>query len=115
MLRNIIFVLLFAAASSVEAQTQFVGKGKIEFERKINVHKQIDAEEGSEWYKEFVSKQPRFYTSYFDLQFTGNKTIYKPGRESEPFRNWWLIGPSKENVVITDLESQVMNSQKKGF
>lgn len=108
-------MLTFAASSLVEAQTQFVMKGKIEFERKINVHKQLDTEEGSEWYKEFISKQPRFYSSYFDLQFTGNKTVYKPGRESEPFRNWWLIGPSKENVVITDLESQVMSSQKKVF
>lgn len=106
--------MLWAPLPSV-AQTQFLSKGKIEFERKINVHKQLDGEENSEWYKEFISKQPKFYTTYFDLQFTGTKTVYKPGRETDPFRNWWLVGPSKENVVIADLETQLVNSQKKVF
>ena len=109
-----VFLLTIAPIFSF-AQAQFLGHGKIEFERKINVHKQIDNEEGSDWYKEFISKQPKFYTSYFDLQFNGTKTIYKPGRETDPFRNWWLIGPSKENVVVADMETQIMNSQKKVF
>jgi GLPGLI family protein len=115
MLRNLFFFLLFSLPIATFAQTHFLVKGKIEFERKINVHKQLDPDENSDWYKDFVAKQPKFYTSYFDLQFNGNKTVYKPGRESEPFRNWWLVGPSKENIVIADLETQLMNSQKKVF
>lgn len=115
MFKKITFCLLLSFPVVTSSQTQFLIKGKIEFERKINVHKQLDEEEGSDWYKEFIAKQPKFYTSYFDLQFAGTKTVYKPGRETDPFRNWWLIGPSKENVVIADLESQLMNSQKKVF
>jgi GLPGLI family protein len=115
MLRNLLLLLLVTSSLLTLAQTQFLVKGKIEFERKINVHKQLDPEEGSEWYKEFISKQPKFFTSYFDLNFNGNKTVYKPGRETEPFRNWWLVGPSKENVVIADMETQIINSQKKVF
>ena len=115
MVRNLLLLLLLNSPLLVLAQAQFLVKGKIEFERKINVHKQLDQEEGSDWYKEFISKQPKFYTSYFDLHFNGNKTVYKPGRETEPFRNWWLVGPSKDNVVITDMETQIMNSQKKVF
>ena len=115
MLRNLLVWILAIIPASVFAQQQFLAHGKIEFERKINVHKQIDPDENSDWYKDFVSKQPRFYTSYFNLQFSGTKTVYRPGRESEPFRNWWLIGPSKENVVIADLETQLVNSQKKVF
>ena len=116
MLRKILFLILSALPVVTFCQTQFLMKGKIEFERKINVHKQLDPDQdNSDWYKDFILKQPKFYTSYFDLQFNGNKTVYKPGKESEPFRNWWLVGPSKENVVIADLEAQIMNSQKKGL
>ena len=115
MLRKIFFCLTLSLPVFSFAQTQFVLKGKIEFERKINVHKQLDPDENDNWYKEFIAKQPKFYTSYFDLQFNGNKTVYKPGRETDPFRNWWLIGPSKENVVVADMETQIVNSQKKVF
>lgn len=115
MLRPFILIIVFALPHKMIAQQQFLGHGKIEFERKINVHKQIDPEEGSDWYKDFILKQPRYYTTYFDLQFNGSKTVYKPGRETEPFRNWWLVGPSKDNVVIADLETLLVNSQKKVF
>lgn len=115
MLRNVSLFLLLILPFIISGQTQFLLKGKIEFERKINVHKQLDPDDDNEWYKDFVAKQPRFYNSYFDLQFSGNKTIYKPGRETDPFRNWWLIGPSKENVVVADMETQLVNSQKKVF
>ena len=61
MLRNLLVLILGIIPASVLAQQQFLGHGKIEFERKINVHKQIDPDENSDWYKDFVSKQPRFY------------------------------------------------------
>ncbi len=116
MLRNLVLLVVLGLPFASLAQAKFLVKGKIEFERKINVHKQIDQEDGnSDWYKDFILKQPKFYTSYFDLQFNGNKTVYKPGRQTDPFNNWWLIGPSKDNVVIADLEKQIMNSQKKVF
>lgn len=116
MLQKLLLILFIVLPIFTFAQTQFLVKGRIEFERKINVHKQIDPDaDNSEWYKDFILKQPKFYTTYFDLQFQGNKTVYKPGKETEPFRNWWLVGPSKENVVITDMETRLMNSQKKVF
>ena len=115
MFRKILFCLLLSLPMVTLAQTQFLLKGKIEFERKINVHKQLDPDENDNWYKEFIAKQPKFYTSYFDLHFNGNKTLYKPGRETDPFRNWWLIGPSKENIVVADMETHIVNSQKKVF
>ena len=114
-MKKILLACLFALPLATIAQVKFLSGGKIEFERKINVHRQREASEDETWYKEFISKQPRFYTSYFDLHFTEGKTLYKPGREGEQFRAWWIVGPSKENVVITDIEKQMMNSQKKVF
>ena len=114
-MKKILLACLFALPLATIAQVKFLSVGKIEFERKINVHRQREGSEDDTWYKEFISKQPRFYTSYFDLHFTESKTLYKPGREGEQFRAWWIVGPSKENVVITDIEKQLMNSQKKVF
>jgi hypothetical protein len=94
-----IFLLVISISStlSVLSQTQFLAKGKIEFERKINVHRQYEGEEDT-WYKEYISKMPKFNTTYFDLYFSDTKTLYKPGREMQNPRVWG-IGPAKENGI----------------
>ncbi len=98
------------------AQTKFLQAGKIEFERKINVHRQFEANESDSWLKEYISKQPRFHTTYFDLFFSGNRTVYKPGRETEDLkRNVWGLGPSKDNFVLNDLEKNEFKSLKTVF
>ncbi len=110
-----IFLLLFSfcCVLSAESQTQFLAKGKIEFERKINVHRQYEGEDDS-WYKEYIAKMPKFNTTYFDLYFNDTKTLYKPGKEMQNPR-FWGIGPAKENVIVTDLEKGLFSSQKAVF
>ena len=99
------------------AQARFIKAGKIEFERKINVQRQYDpSDDESEWYKEFLSKQPRFHTTYFDLYFDDKKTMYVPGRETDDIKkNLWLIGPSKDNKVATDLRNRQVKNLKNIF
>jgi len=114
MKKIIIIALAIGIAMAGQSQTQFIAKGKIEFERKINVHRQFEDEEQDSWLKEYLSKIPKFNTSYFDLYFNDTKTIYKPGRETQNPRVWG-IGPAKENVVVTDLEKMLVSSQKAVF
>lgn len=112
---SFVFVWLLIAFTS-NAQTKFLHAGKIEFERKINVHRQFDVEENDSWYKEYVSKLQKFHTTYFDLYFQEGKTVYKPGRESDDNRkNVWGIGPSKDNIVHTDTEKKETKSLKNVF
>ncbi len=114
------FSLIIIALLSItfcEAQVQFLAKGKIEFERKINVHRQVEDNNDNEFLKTMMSKIPKIHTSYFDLYFSDSKTIYKPGKEIQASTATpsWFLGPSKDNVVITDLEKESFTSLKKVF
>lgn len=111
---SVLTVFMFLKASS---QAQFIVKGKIEFEKKTNLYKQIDVEE-DETFRSMVKKMaPPTKTSYFDLYFNGNKTIYTPGREVVTTQKVpeWLEGPATDNIVYTDLEQQMYSSQKTVF
>src|SRR5689334_703578 len=103
MKRLIIIIVFIISLAQSKAQTQFIAKGKIEYERKINVHRQFDdLGFDDEWFKEYVTKMPRFHTTYFDLEFNDEQTLYKPGKEAQNnLQSIWGIGPAKENVIVT--------------
>ena len=70
MVRRLFILLLISIPFITSGQTQFLSSGKIEFERKINVHKQIDQDaDNSDWYKDFILKQPKFLR-HFPFKFT---------------------------------------------
>ena len=95
------------------AQQKFIYEGRIEFERRINVHRQVDDEDqASDWFKDMVKTQPAFHSSTFALQFNNEKTIYKLVGESPKLPMWWLLGPAKENNVYTDLAHNTRQSLK---
>lgn len=99
------------------AQQQFILKGKIEYEKKVNMHKQIDSDEDETW-REMVKKMvPPTKITYFDMYFNGNKTIYMPGREVVTIQKApeWFDGPANDNIVYTDLDKQNTVSQKTVF
>jgi len=115
MKKYILILMSFACVAAAHAQTVFLAKGKIEFERKINVHRQYEPDENDTWYKEFVSKLPKFHTSYFDLYFSDDKTVYKHNRDGDGPKNFWGIGPAKENNIMTDLARHTSTSAKRVF
>lgn len=99
------------------AQQQFILQGKIEFEKKVNLHKQLDNED-DDTYREWVKKMvPPTKTTYFDMYFSGNKTIYMPGREAITTQKApeWFDGPANDNIVYSDLDKQNAVSQKTVF
>lgn len=115
-MKYLITIIFFVTTLQMQAQ-QFIQKGKIEFERKINVHKQLDGEEG-EWIQEYKKSIPQFNITYFNLYFEGNKSVYKPGRdnsENNKIGSWGNDGPAKENIVVNDFEKQMAISQKQVF
>ena len=95
-------------------QEQFIVKGKIEFEKTINIHKQLDSED-DEAYRNTVKKMvPPVKKAYFDLYFNGDKTIYMPGREAVVVQKSpdWFDGPANDNIVFTDIDQHRFVSQK---
>jgi GLPGLI family protein len=107
--------LLLAALLPARAQnTIFISQGKIEFERRVNQYSQLD--DDNSWSELQKKTMTKFKTSYFDLVFNRNKSIYKPGRESPDKDNQFFFErPAQDNVVYSDLDNEKSVSQKKVF
>ena len=103
------------AVCFVKAQTQFITSGKIEFERRTNVHRLFFAdEEGGSFYEMIKKSIPQFRNDYFDLFFTEKKSVFKPGKDSDIPKRIGFFGqpPGFENNVYMDLETNTGISQK---
>jgi GLPGLI family protein len=113
---NYIFLCcLLTAAAQLKAQnTIFLSAGKIEFEKKVNTYSQL--EDNDTWSEIQKKTMPKFRSTYFDLLFDKNKTIYQPGREN-PDNNKTFFSESiaDENVIYAELDSSKSVSQKKVF
>ncbi len=109
--------ILLAAFMVSNAQQTFVSSGKIEFEKRVNIHKQLDTDEDNTW-KDMIKKTvPAVKISYFDLLFDNGKTLYRPGKEVATAQKVpeWFEGPANENIVYSDLKNQTFTSQKYVF
>jgi len=110
----LIFISLIIQSSTAQ-NSRFVTEGRIEFERKINLHSQISGD--GLWQDEYKKALPKFQTNYFNLLFSNNKTLYKPGREvaeNNKINNWWAL-PAQDNIIYTDLDKQQSISEKNLF
>lgn len=118
MKKLLLYICLLLCSAAQAQHTIFLDKGRIEFEKRQNIHSLLDemlsGEESASWREMQKKQMPKFKTSYFDLYFSGNITYYKPGREVEDNfkqREW----PAEENIIYTDLGQQHSISQKKVF
>jgi len=113
---SLLLVVVLALMRPVQAQnTIFLSHGKIEYERRVNVFARMDNQD-DQW-AEFRKKlSNHFKTSYFDLVFGGDKSLYQPGRESEDRELFTFFqAPAQDNVVYTDLDKAETISQKNIF
>jgi GLPGLI family protein len=104
-------LLLFTAIHSKAQNAVFLSQGRIEFEKKINLYAQLDDEDDQGWKDLMKKSMPQFKTTYFNLMFSGNKTLYKPGRENTDNNRIWEQ-PAEDNVVFTDLDKAQSTTQK---
>ncbi len=104
--------LLITSINSYGQQTRFISEGKIEFEKKLNLHAQMTGDDG--WITEFKKNTPQFKTTYFELSFNNNKTFYKPGRENTDNNRLWEQ-PAENNIIYSDLDNHAAVSQKNIF
>jgi GLPGLI family protein len=101
-------------ALQLKAQnTIFLAEGKIEFEKRVNLYSQID--EDNSWSELQKKTMPKFKSTFFDLFFSKNKTIYQPGRENPDNNKLWYEGVAETNVIFSELDSSRSVSQKKVF
>ncbi len=106
----------FILITTVQSQNAvFLSQGRIEFECKVNLWAQIDESPEDESFKDIDKKMvPQFKTSYFNLFFNNDKTLYKPGRENTDNNRLWPE-PAEDNTVFTNLMISSSVSQKNVF
>jgi GLPGLI family protein len=116
-MKNLLYYILFISLPfQLSAQAKFINEGKIEYERKINVYRQMEDEsQDMSWFKDLMSRMPNFHSTIFSLDFKNERTIYKPVGEMVQIEMPWLIGPAKENVIYTDLDKKDRRSYKAVF
>ncbi|HYH15679.1 MAG TPA: GLPGLI family protein [Flavisolibacter sp.] len=106
-----LFIIALGSFIATQAQTQFFGKVKIEYEKTTNVHglyKDIEPE----WYEQIKERLPKTVISYHDFIGDSTRSIYKPGREVELDPRFWYRPVADKNVVFTDFKSGKTIAQK---
>lgn len=116
-MRHLLLYMLILLACT-DTLAQYTMQGKIEFERKTNLYRQIDDmdDDDKRWVEKFKSQLPKFTMAYFDLYFNNNSSLYKPGKEVEnPVKMWFAQTPANENVVYTDFKTGKVTATKQVY
>lgn len=104
---------IILANCEAAAQAVFIQKGKIEFEKKVNMHKSIG---DNSWTSELKDKMPVYSTSYYDLLFDSSVSVFKAGREvpDDKWKSMWGES-SAEDVIKMDYAAGMYTEYKQVF
>lgn len=117
-MKKILLLILSIAGGVMNVVAQHTMQGKIEFERRTNIHRTIDQmdDDDKEWIEKMRSQIPKHTVAYFDMAFTTAQSLYKPGKESEQTTKLWFAQtPAAENVVYTDFMTNTVTAEKQVF
>lgn len=116
-MKRIVFLWMIVL-QCLGARAQYVLSGRIEYEKKTNVHaqmKDLNGDDNNSWYSKMKSQVPKFNIAYFDLTFNRVRSIYKPGRESTVVSKTWGSDPASDNIVLTDFGAERVTAFKQIF
>ncbi len=119
-MNKLLLVIFLFTCSFCNAQNIFISSGKIEFEKKVNLYKEMESfsSGGGSRMAEMKKMIPQYSLSYFDLYFDSTKSLYKPGKAA-PTTGMkvpdWFQGPAIDNVIYDDLKNGKTVSQKNVF
>jgi GLPGLI family protein len=104
-----ITIVLFCS-QTLCAQAKFISKGKIEFERRTNVWADL---KGS--FADQIKKvTPQYQSYFFNYDFDGDKSIYRPGKESDA-KPGFFGSPANDNEVYSDYSKGTTIAHKNVF
>lgn len=115
---NVVFQKIFLLASllmscgvSNAQENLFIGSGKIEFERRINLYARLE-DLNDDGLKDLIKQNlPKFKSSFFDLEFCDNQTLYKPGQRNEENKGL-NQNLAEDNIVFSDFNLKSSISRK---
>lgn len=104
-----IIVNLFVVHSSFAQKTDFLTKGKITFEKKVNIYAQMQEvfkDANSSWIddvKDYIKKNNgQFLTTQYSLSFDGEKTLFKNIPSDDPKPLPWFVYNDEDNITYSD-------------
>lgn len=107
-MKKLLFIAAILSQICSSAQ-QFINSGMIEYEVRINNHRMF----GDGLFAEaFKDKMPNFSTTYYNLTFDKNKTIYKFDRLNEKDKLPWGSNNAEENIWYSDFTTDTRINQK---
>jgi GLPGLI family protein len=110
-MRPILILAALFLFNSTQAQV-FINKGMIEYEVVLNNHKAMG--EGT-WADMFKDKISRLSTSYYQLTFDTDKSIYRFNRKDEKTKSPWGNDGSEDNIWFNDYSKDQFVQQKNVF
>lgn len=109
-MKYIIFIFLLVSGTRASAQSTFIYSGRIEYERKVNQHFNLDGD--SEWMLEMKKQIPKFVTDVYELVFSPDVSLYKLARENPDNKYMWGGKPSSSDLVVKNLEKRQLSLQR---
>ncbi|NCI51181.1 GLPGLI family protein [Sediminibacterium roseum] len=111
-----LFIIAFSALMlSASAQQQFVTKGRIEYERKMNQHKPMEDQADNVWYQQMLKVYPKFVNDNYELRFDTRRSVYKLVKENTENKYLQGIKPSIEEGVVQDLDAKTTSTKREVF
>lgn len=115
-MKQLLSIFCLSICILANAQTQFITKGRIEYERKLNQFKPFEENESeNEWMKELMKTMPRLVTDVYELRFNETKSIYKLAKENTDNKYMWGTKPSETDNVVNDLAGNTVTAQREIF
>jgi GLPGLI family protein len=114
MKKTILSILTLCLVFFAQAQTQFFGKVKIEYEKTVNVlatYKDLDPQ----WYETIKDRLPKEVITFHTFIGDSTKSLYKPGKEANIDPRFWYRPVADKNVVFTDFKNGKVVAQKPVF
>ena len=110
-MKHIFFIAFTFFANILQAQV-FIDKGLIEYQVVVNNHKAMG--DGT-WAEMFKDKIPKLSTSYYQLTFDGDKSIYLFNRKDEKTKSPWNNDNGEDNTWYNDYSNEKFIQQKNIF
>jgi GLPGLI family protein len=107
-----IFLIAFSLSlNSLQAQ-QFIDKGMIEYTVVVNNHKAMG---DGRWAEMFKDKIPKLSTSYYQLTFNTDKSIYLFDRKDDKTKSPFMSDNGEESIWYNDYDKESFIQQKPIF
>jgi GLPGLI family protein len=119
-MKNKLFSLLaivITTVTTVSAQDDFMNKGVVQYEVKINNHKNFMADEGEDnsWYEQMKEFVPKISTYFYTLKFAENKSLFQYKDKVVTPQKMWGEDELEDNIWYFDYEKANSVKQKNIF